>query len=364
MVIVLLWTLVIVSPLLFMDDSVQDWRDIYIMWIECAVVGVTFLINRLILVPWLFTTKKYTKYIIALSILFVLLGAFVIVFDGVRSLIDTFVGEPSHRLMSEDLSMNFENMHHIHRPMRGGRPSGVLPPVFSIIPPSISVMAFSAVVIALDMGLNISFKWVISEQKQAEINKERISTQLTNLQSQVSPHFFMNTLNNIHALVDIDSERAKQTIIELSSLMDYLLHESSTTEKVSLRKELDFINSYINLMRLRFPEKVKIDFSHDKIIPTVKIPPLLFLNFIENSFKYGVNYDKTSFIKINFSFNESEITMEAINTNHSSTVKRQRRGIGISNSRKRLKLLYDNMYSLQINENDETYCVTLKIPIV
>ncbi len=242
----------------------------------------------------------------------------------------------------------------------GAHPRGMTP---SVIPPMISVLVASVVVIVLDLGLRIAITWIISEQKQVEINRERVMTQLQNLQSQVSPHFFMNTLNNIHALVDIEPSRAKQTIIELSDVMSYLLYDCSNRESVSLQRELDFIRSYVHLMRLRFSTQVTVNYSYDFNVPAVNIPPLLFLNFIENAFKYGVDLDRESIIRIRFNFTETTIEMMTINDNYSSAVHGKRSGLGIANSRKRLDLLYGDDYTLCISDKDEIYYVTLKIPI-
>lgn len=368
-VIILLWTLVFISPLLFMDDFKQDWVAVHVMWVECVVVGFAFLINRFVLMPRFFLVKKYAEYISSLIILFLLLAIFVIYFDIVNAVLTLF-GEGT--VNSSPPSMGAGNTPPPNMmpqrppygmPMQGGS-MPAMPSAGSVIPPSIVVLIASAITIALDMGLSLSIKWIISEQKQAEINRERIAAQLSNLQSQVSPHFFMNTLNNIHALVDIDSQRAKQTIIELSALMDYLIYESSNKEKVALQRELDFVSSYVSLMRLRYPDQVKIDFSYGKSMPSVKIPPLLFLNFIENAFKYGIDYDSESFIKIDFIFSYDIVGMSVVNSNHSQNVNSPRHGLGISNSRKRLKLLYGNKFSLEIADKEDIYSVNLKIPIL
>ncbi len=359
--IILLWTLVIVAPLLFMDDYNTNWMAVHVMWVECGVVGVAFLVNRFLLMPHLFFAKRYYQYIIGLAILFIVLAIFVLHFDGINVII-ALLQETSEEsvlpLMGGDIGVGAPPHgmppHRMH-PM-------VRPPSATLIPPMVSVMVLAAIVIALDIGMSIGVKWVIAEQKQGEIKRERIMAQLANLQSQVSPHFFMNTLNNIHALVDIDSKRAKQTIIELSNLMDYLLYESSNKELVSLQRELEFIANYINLMRLRFSEKVRIQFFHDEIVPKVKIPPLLFLNFIENAFKYGVDYEHDSFVDISFNLSETSVVMIAQNSNHSKSVKRVRHGLGISNSRKRLDLLYRGRHTLKIEDDEKIYKVTLKIP--
>lgn len=371
-VVILLWVFVLSLPLVFMDDFDQNWTTVYVMWIESLVVGVAFLINRFWLMPRLFFTKKYTKYIISIVALLLILGVFLVFFDGVNLILSWFKDIPADPVIP---AMREGTPPLDMPPMRGGAPppgmsSHALPPTaiphkVIVMPPSISVLIFTVIVIALDMGISIAVKWILSEQKQAEINKERVVAQLSNLQSQVSPHFFMNTLNNIHALVDIDAKRAKQTLIELSNLMDYLLYESSTKENVSLQRELDFIGNYINLMRIRYSEQVNIEFWYEDSVPSVRIPPLLFLNFIENAFKYGVDYDRESFVKINFKFSESTVEMIVQNTNHSSRVHAKKgHGLGIINSCKRLDLLYGDRCSLDMGEKDNIYIVNLKIPIL
>ncbi|MFI3248464.1 MAG: histidine kinase [Rikenellaceae bacterium] len=363
--IILLWAFVIIAPLLFTDSTNKNWTAIHIMWAECAVVGFAYLINRCLLMPRLFFSKRYTAYACSIIALFLSLCIFILYFDGVNLILSLF-GEGNIESARPPMMGNSIPPPNTppHMPPHGASPHISAPPTHSIIPPSITVLILSLIVIALDMGLSIAVKWIIAEQKQTLIDKERVAAQLSNLQSQVSPHFFMNTLNNIHALVDIDSKRAKQTIIELSGLMDYLLYESSSKERVSLQKELDFINNYINLMRLRFSDQVKIYFSYDDDVPSVKIPPLLFLNFIENAFKYGVDYDNSSFIKIRIDFSETTIEMSAMNSNHSESVKSSRHGLGINNSRKRLELLYGDRYTLEITDIDKIYYVNLKIPIL
>ncbi|MFR9539392.1 MAG: histidine kinase [Rikenellaceae bacterium] len=329
------------------------------MWSESIVIGFAFLVNRFLLMPYLFLTKKYFQFVAALFIFFTLLGLFVLHFDGVDFIRSLFKPETSEFGMPP---MGGGDGHYTRLPPQA-MPPHAIPPLENAIPPAFTVMIYSMVVIALDMGLSIAFRWIATEQKQTQNDRERVAAQLENLQSQVSPHFFMNTLNNIHALVDINSGRAKQAIIELSSLMDYLLYECSNRETVALRRELDFISSYINLMRLRFPKEVKVYFSCSEKIPIVNIPPLLFLNFIENAFKYGVDYEQDSYVKIQFDFTETHINVSVINSNHSESVKRVRHGLGIDNSRKRLELIYEDHYMLDIKELKDIYIVNIKIPL-
>ncbi|MFR9603003.1 MAG: histidine kinase [Rikenellaceae bacterium] len=353
--IILLWTLVVVSPLLFMEDFTEDWRKVHIMWSECIVVGVVFLANRFALMPMLFFRRRYIAYVASVVALLAMLSIFIFYFDGVNMIVSLW-GERDF----------FEPMPPLDMPPHFGfEPMPPMPaPSMNAIPPTVTVLIVSTLVMALDLGLRIASTWVITEQKQSEIDKQSALSQLQNLQSQVSPHFFMNTLNNIHALVDIDSARAKRTIIELSDLMSYLLYDCSNTDKILLQKELDFVENYINLMRLRFSSQVKINFSYDEDMPKVEIPPLLFLNFIENAFKHGVDYEQESIINIHFGFTDSAIEMKVLNSNHSANPNPKRHGgLGISNSQSRLNLIYGNRYTLDISEKEAIYFVNLKIPI-
>lgn len=351
--IALLWTLVVLAPIIFIDDFNGSWRAVHVMWSECVVVGIAYIINRFALMPYLFFAKRYVAYIVAVAVLLSLLAVVILHFDGVNIIVGLF-GEDN--MLPPPRGGGFAPPHNL--------PPMATPPTIQLIPPAISVLIVSVLVMALDLGIRIAATWVIAEQRQAAINRERVVAQLQNLQSQVSPHFFLNTLNNIHALVDIDSKRAKSTIIELSNLMSYLLYECSSKESVPLQREVDFIGDYISLMRLRYSSHVVIEFVCGENIPAVDIPPLLFLNFIENAFKYGVDYDRESIIKIRFKFTDRAIEMSTLNSNHSISIKTKQHGLGIVNSRKRLDMIYGDRYSLEISDKEQIYYVNLKIPIL
>ncbi len=287
--------------------------------------------------PQLFGKRRYLLYALSVVALLFIEALFVSEFRGIKVLQELIWSGSDFRLP----------------PMRRAQ---------SIIPPYVTMLLSSVVIILLDLGREIAAKWFISQQREAELKSENIAAQLSNLQNQVSPHFFMNTLNNIYAMVKMGSPKAADSVMELSGLMDYLLYESANSKSVSLKREAEFIESYVNLMRLRYPERVVIEFNYSDDIPAVTTAPLLALNFIENAFKYGVDYTKESFIRIGFEVNDEEITISVVNSNHSDTVKCTRRGLGIPNSRKRLDLIYGNRYSLDISEQIDIYSVTLKIP--
>jgi len=168
-------------------------------------------------------------------------------------------------------------------------------------------------------------------------------------------------LNNIHSLIDVNTEEAKEAIIKLSKLMRHLLYDSEA-EKIPIKNELDFISSYINLMKLRFSEKVNINLEIPNNVPQKSIPPLLFTSFVENAFKHGISYQKTSYIHIRFQFTDDSLIF-ILNNSLSDKKNIESGGIGIDNSRKRLDILFGNNYQLDIEESQTEYHLTLNIPL-
>ena len=171
----------------------------------------------------------------------------------------------------------------------------------------------------------------------------------------------MNTLNNIHALVDIDAEVAKQSIIQLSDMMRYVVYDTGGNS-ISLREDMIFIRNYIELMRIRYTEDVNISFTYQQQLHgRVEVPPLIFIVFVENAFKHGVSYKASSYINIDIKCEEGFVVGRFDN---SIGEKRSdaKPGIGLENVRKRLDLIYGNGYDLKIEDSGSNYCVTLKIP--
>ncbi len=229
------------------------------------------------------------------------------------------------------------------------------------IPKYANFLILAVLLVGFDTGLKISMRWANLEQEKFKLQKENVENQMAFLKNQVSPHFFMNTLNNIHALIDIDAEEAKESIIKLSKLMRHLLYDSE--EKLTpIKKEVEFIQSYIELMRLRFTDKVNIEVDIPEDIPDKSIPPLLFTSLLENAFKHGISYNQISFVKIVMSFSENRLNFGIENSNHPRDTEASS-GIGIENTKKRLSLLYKDNFDLEILEEKEIYKVNLSIPL-
>jgi LytS/YehU family sensor histidine kinase len=216
--------------------------------------------------------------------------------------------------------------------------------------------------VGFDTGLRSNLRWIEVENEKVRLEKENMATQLVLLRNQVSPHFLMNTLNNIHSLVDINTCEAKEAIIKLSKLMRYLLYETET-EKTTLKREIEFLGSYINLMKLRFNEKVIITLNLPTSIPEKTIPPFIFTSLIENAFKHGISYKGESFINIDMTIDEEHLLLVVKNSKSENNQIDDFSGIGIDNTRKRLELLYGKNYHLDIIDNKDLFTVNLSIPL-
>jgi LytS/YehU family sensor histidine kinase len=171
----------------------------------------------------------------------------------------------------------------------------------------------------------------------------------------------MNTLNNIHALIRSNPEKAEDAIVGFSKIMRYLLYESNL-EKVSMEKEFVLIRNYIDLMRLLLTDHVKINLELPFIFPTVNIPPLIYITFLENAFKHGISYSKDSYINFKITYDDHFVYSTIQNSNH-HVKSDSASGIGLDNVKKRLNLIYGKKYKIKITEKPEEFRVELQIPI-
>ena len=241
-----------------------------------------------------------------------------------------------------------------------GKEQGFRPPmqVFSFFTHFISSLLLSGFAV----GLGVTEKLKQNEKKQKEMEKEKLHSELAFLKNQVSPHFFFNTLNNIYSLIGIDGPTAQQSVLKLSKMMRYLLYESEHGETL-MSHEIDFMDNYIDLMKLRLNPKVKLQIEFPKDYTDFSIPPLLFIPFIENSFKHGVGHRDKSFINIRMEINKEQIFFVAENSigKNVQTGDLQHSGIGLENVKKRLGLLFPGKYELKIDQGETIFKVELSI---
>ena len=220
------------------------------------------------------------------------------------------------------------------------------------------------IIIVLMLGANLGVKYFFQNEEEkkrlAKLKEQSLKQELDYLRYQINPHFIMNTLNNIHALVDIDPEQAKDSIVDMSRMMRYLLYECDKN-CVSVNKALVFLKKYLNLMKLRYTDQVTVNLDVPDSCPEdLSLVPLVFIPFVENAFKHGVSYDKPSTIDIDIRHRDGRLLFHCRNTK--SGVKHEYGGVGLNNVTKRLELIYGADYSLDIKDEETTYDVLLDLP--
>lgn len=206
------------------------------------------------------------------------------------------------------------------------------------------------------------------EQRHRSVQflKEKTEAELAMLKGQINPHFLFNTLNNIYALALKKSDLTAEAVVKLSNMLDYLLYECKM-ESVPLKKEVELIRNYIYLQKIRFGNRLNIQFETDHIGEEL-LPPNMFLPFLENSFKHGAGkQSRDVWIKIQIRCENRMVHFHIRNSKgkeKDDTQQRQTGGIGLENVKKRLELLYQNNYSLDIENLSDTFNVRLQIPII
>lgn len=360
-VFVILWLAVFSIP--FFGQRINNainWSKVGGEWIRMFSFLVIFLLNTLWLVPRFLFEKKYRSYIF-----YTLLTVIVVV--GLTIAIG-FLITPAQPLAMPPMELG-PGM----PPMELGPgmppPMGYQPAV-QVQQRSIAMMFLDNFIIAiLVIGVSTAFRmlsqWLNEESKRKDLEKAQLKTELALLRHQVSPHFFMNTLNNIHALIDINAEDAKNTIIQLSVMMRYLLYDTAQGQ-TTLKKEIAFIESYIALMKLRFPENVKVTLTVPDDMHDIVIPPMLFISFLENAFKHGVSYQAESFVLFKIEQKDSKLHCTIRNSIFDKKEKKEEKnysGIGIANIKKSLELLFGNDFTLHIREDANEFEVQLMIPV-
>lgn len=231
---------------------------------------------------------------------------------------------------------------------KGGRPG---PPKWIFIMRDIFSMILT---VGLSAAIKMSGRWVQMDAARREAEKSRTEAELKNLRNQLNPHFLLNTLNNIYALIAFDADKAQAAVQELSRLLRHVLYDNQQNF-VSLDKEMDFIRNYIELMRIRLASNVDVETQFD-VNPDsrTEIAPLIFISLIENAFKHGISPTEPSFIRIRFSESPGEVRCEITNSFHpKNQTDKSGSGIGLEQVRKRLELTYPGQYTWQQGESED-----------
>ena len=367
------WVLLAAAPIAIeavqthaQTDAVFSWHDIWLTWRQFLPYALLFLLHDRLMAPLLVGQEKRWWYGSAVLLVVTLFTVYQCTHRP------QFPDRPPHEIaMRQPSQPPFEDMGHDQRPPMDGQPHfegqpphdherGPRPPLLFGRHDFIAIL-----VLILMFGLNIGVKYYFrqreNERRLSELERKSLRQQLDYLRYQINPHFFMNTLNNIHALVDIDPEQAKTSIVELSKMMRFVLYEGDKAQ-VPLSSEMAFLKHFIALMRLRYTDRVRIDVDLPEQTPDAQVPPLLFATFIENAFKHGVSYQKESFINIRLAVSDGQLHFKCTNSKAPKSAESEG-GVGLQNARQRLALIYGERHRLDISETDELFCVHLSIPL-
>ena len=220
------------------------------------------------------------------------------------------------------------------------------------------------IVISLTLKISENYSNVQNALREAEKNKTE--AELNNLRNQLNPHFLLNTLNNIYALIQFDTEKAQKAVQDLSKLLQYVLYDNQQNY-VSLNKEIDFIKNYIELMKIRLNDNVvvKEEFNVSSESYT-QVAPLLFISLIENSFKHGISPDEKSYINIHIDEDEKNHKIRCLISNSyypKNDTDKSGSGVGLEQVRRRLELMYKGKYSWTqyITDDNKKYVSLLEI---
>lgn len=222
---------------------------------------------------------------------------------------------------------------------------------------TISYIARNSLNLAIFAGgataLALARRWVTTDQKLKEVEAERATAELRNLRSQINPHFLLNTLNNIYALTAFDTPKAQQAIQELSKMLRHILYDYQQP-KVALSDEVEFLQNYVNLMRIRLSDSVDVKFQTFIANPQLEVAPMVFISLVENAFKHGVSPSEPSFIHIQIESADNQIVCDIQNSNHPKTANdHSGHGIGLVQVQRRLELTYPDHYQWEHGPTDD-----------
>lgn len=337
----LLWSVFFLFPILIIGwNGNLRWERVILEWVRLVPFLFFFMIHNCLLLPVFLMKKRYLMYGCGLIFTIVLV---IMLFPVCREI---------HVLILPDKAFH----------VISGIGSQKMP-----VTSGVRNLSDKILFMILIMAFNLLLKYFFIQQQKLRLeetkSREAIQTELNFLKNQISPHFFMNTLNNIHALIDYDPYVAKETVISLSRMMRHILYDSQSN-RVPIRKEMDFIRSYVELMRLKTSEKVEISCNIPELLPDKNIPPLIFTSLIENAFKHGVSLKEKSYIHIDFLCPDTDqFSCYIVNSNHSTKNRDSHKGIGLENTKRRLDIEFPSAYRLDINNSEKEYTVILTIPI-
>ncbi|MES2266782.1 MAG: histidine kinase [Bacteroidota bacterium] len=227
---------------------------------------------------------------------------------------------------------------------------------------SINFFTFSFIILMLivaSAAIKLFQQWISDAQLIFDLKLAKTDAELEQLKNQINPHFLFNMLNNANVLIEDDPKKASQVLIKLSDLLRYQLYDSSR-DKVLLTSEIHFLEDFLNLEKVR-RDNFNFLISKEGELSGVQVPPLLFISFVENAVKHNNDSAKSSYLNLYFNVSRDELFFKCVNSKPAVKAVNKSGGLGLANIKRRLELLFPSSHTLQIEDNPETYCVTLFI---
>lgn len=359
-----MWLLLFSTPMLILIIHASsrsnldiDWRTIIHIEEILGLYFIAFLVHNILLAPMLLYKRQTGRYLCSVLIL-------VVTFIALQNWIKPIMrNQKRHRPRTE---IPMTQRYYKADNFRDDRPRPQFKEPRQLIGPVELTNTLAMVfLMGMNLGVKLYYKAEEDRNRMQHLEKENLKQRLNYLRYQISPHFFMNTLNNIHALVDIDPEKAKKSIVELSKLMRHILYDGDTNIS-PLSDEVQFLQNYIALMKMRFTGMVKVNTDFPAMTSQKGIAPLILAIFAENAFKHGVSYKSPSNIDITLRCHNNEFilfTCKNSKRKEGATENNLAGGIGLSNVKNRLELIYGDRYHIDIKDTEDSYKVRLLQPL-
>lgn len=360
------WLLFMSFPVIFLSqdgnrsllNTEMTWRYTQFFLLYAFI----FYLNVWYLFPRLYFAKKHISYFVSVALLVIVVLTI----------------QPFDRLMQQiprqqylERRENQEQQGRPYRPFREGGQGGQIPPPVKGFqdhrpPPGpdkryrfdLSSLILLMMVMGIGSAMRSIEEWQLTEKRAILAEADRANAELSFLKAQINPHFLYNTLNNIYTLCITGNEHAAESIMKLSNIMRYVTDEAEANF-VPLHDELDCIENFIDLQKLRLGKKVTLNYQVTGDSSGHLISPLILMTFIENVFKYGLSNHTETQIEISISIEPDRIIFYAQNKIFKNKRKQERSGLGIKNTRRRLDHLYAGKHSLIIDDQNELFTVKL-----
>lgn len=322
----------------------RNQNDVYTQILIILTIISFFYLNYFFLIPQFLAKRKFILYIIIILFtipLFTYTGEFILYLNRT-------INTEQNATQRESEFKEFREQHP-HPPKKSSASRG-----FSIF----------LITFLISTGIKMTHEWFKYDKQKREVENDKLKAELSMLKAQINPHFFFNVLNNICSLARSKSDKTETAIIKLSQLMRYNIYDQKE-DKVNLKNEVQFIEDYIDIQKMRIADSVKITFTKNGNLDLYSIEPMLLFPFVENAFKHGISYEEESKITIDLNIKENQLffyvynTVNEANKNEAGKFK----GIGLQNVLKRLDLLYADLYSINIQEENKSYEVHLNIKL-